>query len=256
MDTRHHALTIWQLITWTISSNPYHPLNLQQGTTHTWMGKSWMVDGETMMMTMVMISSESPSRQGARTELLIPGIEIASAAERGCVSRNMMNPPMIFRSRALSSPKGNVGGRPRWPRHTWARAHPWSRPSMAWSPRAATPTPLLAPWVFRWNMTIAIKIGVFLESWLFCTKEDTRAILLKTALVRVSCIQIIQVRDQTTTKVFGKVDTSWTYQLPPSLAYCLSSSNSVDKLNAIKKNFDEHECSIWCIHTWVYDYTY
>ena len=41
-----------------------------------------MVDGEAVMMTMVMISSESPSRQGARTELLIPEIEIASAAER------------------------------------------------------------------------------------------------------------------------------------------------------------------------------
>ncbi len=44
-----------------------------------------MVDGEAVVMTMVMISSESPSRQGARTELLIPGIEIAAAAERGCV---------------------------------------------------------------------------------------------------------------------------------------------------------------------------
>ena len=53
---------------------------------------------------------KSPSRQGARTELLIPGIEIALAAERRCVSRNMKNPPSIFRSRALSSPKGSVGG--------------------------------------------------------------------------------------------------------------------------------------------------
>ena len=58
------------------------------------MGESLMVDGEAVMMTMVMISSESLSRQGARTELLIPGIEIALAAERGCVSRNMTNPPV------------------------------------------------------------------------------------------------------------------------------------------------------------------
>ena len=36
--------------------------------------------------------------------------------------------------------------------------------------------------------------------------------MLKTALVHVSCIQIIQVRDKTTAKVFGKVDTFWTYQ--------------------------------------------
>ena len=71
-----------------------------------------MVDGEAVMMTMVMICSESPSGQGARMELLILGIEIASVAERRCVSRNMTNPPSIFRSRALSSPKGSVGGVP------------------------------------------------------------------------------------------------------------------------------------------------
>ena len=149
METRHHALTIWQLITRTISSNPYHPLNLQQGTTHTWMGKSWMVDGEAVMMTMVMISSESPSRQGARTELLIPEIEIASAAERRCVSRKVTNPPSIFRLRGLSSPKGRVGGCPRGPHHRWARPHPWPRRPMVWLPRATTPCPLSAPWVFR-----------------------------------------------------------------------------------------------------------
>jgi hypothetical protein len=41
------------------------------------MGESWMVDGETlvmmmMMMMMMKISSKSPSRQGARTEFLVP----------------------------------------------------------------------------------------------------------------------------------------------------------------------------------------
>jgi hypothetical protein len=45
-------------------------------------------------------------------------------------------------------------------------------------------------------------------------KQDTKAILLKTTLVRVSCIQNTQIRGETTTKVFGKVDTFWTYQLP------------------------------------------
>ena len=63
-------------------------------------------------------------------------------------------------------------------------------------------------------MTIAIDFGVFSKVDFSAQKEDTRAILLKTALVRVSCIQIIQVRDQTTAKVFGKVDTFWTYQYP------------------------------------------
>jgi hypothetical protein len=38
------------------------------------MGESWMVDGETsvMMMMMMKISSKSPSRQGARMEFLVP----------------------------------------------------------------------------------------------------------------------------------------------------------------------------------------
>ena len=61
-------------------------------------------------------------------------------------------------------------------------------------------------------MTFPKKLGYFPKVGFSAQKEDTRAILLKTALVRVSCIQIIQVRDQTTAKVFEKVDTFWTYQ--------------------------------------------
>jgi hypothetical protein len=54
-----------------ISSNPYHPLRPTVGITHTWMGESWMVDGEASVMMMAMISSNTPFRQGARTEFLI-----------------------------------------------------------------------------------------------------------------------------------------------------------------------------------------
>jgi hypothetical protein len=46
----------------------------------------------------------------------------------------------------------------------------------------------------------------------FCTKRDTRAILLKTASIRVNCIQNTQIRGEIIAKVFGKVDTFWTYQ--------------------------------------------
>jgi hypothetical protein len=46
-------------------------------------------------------------------------------------------------------------------------------------------------------------------------KQDTRAILLKTALVRVSCIQNTQIRGKTIAKGFGKVDTFWMYQCIP-----------------------------------------
>ena len=47
--------------------------------------------------------------------------------------------------------------------------------------------------------------------FIFCTKNNTMAVLLKTASVRVSSIQIIQVRVQNKGKVFGKVDTTETY---------------------------------------------
>jgi hypothetical protein len=59
---------------------------------------------------------------------------------------------------------------------------------------------------------IAIFSGIFLESQISAQKRDTRAILLKTALDRVSCFQNRQIRGKTTAKGFGKVDTFWTYQ--------------------------------------------
>ena len=61
---------------------------------------------------------------------------------------------------------------------------------------------------FSWN---------FLAHFIFhlsCTKIDIHETLLKIASVRVSCIQIMQIRGKTIAKVFGKVDTFGTYQLP------------------------------------------
>jgi hypothetical protein len=55
---------------------------------------------------------------------------------------------------------------------------------------------------------------IFTESWISAQKRDTRAILLKTALVRVSCIQNTQIKGETIAKVFEKVDTFWTYHSP------------------------------------------
>ena len=142
-----------------ISSNPYHPLSLQRGITHTWMGESWMVDGEVAVMMMAMISSNSPSRQGARTEFLIPEIGFSMAAELWKVFGKSVDSPEVFRSEALSSPKGSAGG------HTGgatpplgaARAHP--RPGCVWCPCAPSSLRLLAPWVF-WKNRIS---GIFLE---------------------------------------------------------------------------------------------
>src|SRR3989337_1655018 len=63
------------------------------------------------------------------------------------------------------------------------------------------------------------------------------AILLKTALVRVSSIQIMQIRVQNKSKSVWKSRYVWDVSTPPSLTHCLSSSNSVDILKVIKKNF-------------------
>ena len=55
------------------------------------------------------------------------------------------------------------------------------------------------------------------ENFYFCTKNNSMAVLLKTASVRVSSIQNMQVESKTRGKVFGKVDTTETYQLPGEL---------------------------------------
>ena len=61
------------------------------------------------------------------------------------------------------------------------------------------------------------------------------AVLLKTASVRVSSIQIIQVRVQNKGKSVWKSRYDGDVSTPPSLNPCLSSSNSVDKLKEKKK---------------------
>jgi hypothetical protein len=61
-------------------------------------------------------------------------------------------------------------------------------------------------------MIFAIFFGILSESRISAQKQDTGAILLKTTLVHFSCIQNTQIRGETIAKVFGKVDTFWTYQ--------------------------------------------
>jgi hypothetical protein len=67
---------------------------------------------------------------------------------------------------------------------------------------------------------------IFTESWISAQKRDTRAILLKTVSVRVSCIQNTQIRGETIAKVFGKVDTFWTYQISMGEAANLGSGDN------------------------------
>ena len=74
-------------------------------------------------------------------------------------------------------------------------------------------------------------------TFLFYTYNAIMAVLLKTTSVRVSFIQIMQVRVQNKGKSVWKSRYVGDVSTPPSLNLCLSSSNSVDKLKVIKKNF-------------------
>ena len=83
-----------------------------------------------------------------------------------------------------------------------------------------------SPWSFR-----------SFRELLFLHKSNTMAILLKTTSVRVSSIQIMQIRVQNKGKRVWTSRYDWDISTPPSLNLCLSSSNSVEKLKVIKKNF-------------------
>ena len=75
------------------------------------------------------------------------------------------------------------------------------------------------------------------RTYVFFTINNIMAVLLKTVSVWVSFIQIMQVRVQNKGKSVWKSRYDGDVSSPPSLNLCLSSSNSVDKLKVIKKNF-------------------
>ena len=102
--------------------------------------------------------------------------------------------------------------------------------------RWGTPNVDLSPnihYIFQYNSPL---IFMSFRELLFLHKNSTMAILLKTASVRVSSIQIMQVRVQNKGKSGWKSRYDGDVSTPPSLNLCLSSSNSVDKLKVIKKN--------------------
>ena len=74
-----------------------------------------------------------------------------------------------------------------------------------------------------------------IPSTFISAQNNTMAILLKTASVRVSSIQIMQFRVQNKGKSVWRSRYVGDVSTPPSLYLCLSSSNSVDKLKVIKK---------------------
>jgi hypothetical protein len=108
-----------------ISSNPYYPLQPTAGITHTWMGESWMVDGEASVMMMAMISSNSLSQQGTRTEFLVPNRGFWWWRRIATLSGENVEPPWFLGSGTLCRQKE---GSRRWSRQPH---HPLARPALA-----------------------------------------------------------------------------------------------------------------------------
>src|SRR3954451_5285338 len=80
-----------------------------------------MVDVEALVIMMAMISSVSPSRQGARTEFLVPGIGfLVVATQRTCFAKSS-EPPRDFSSRRSYRRKGRARRCWRRPDATQAR---------------------------------------------------------------------------------------------------------------------------------------
>jgi hypothetical protein len=125
------------------------------GITHTWMGESRMVDGETSVMMMAMISSKSPSRQGAKMEFLVPNRGFWWwQCSRTLFGKNA-KPPMFLGQRVYAG--GRRGSR-RWPRRPH---HPLAQPSLAHATRGCEP--LMAPLrLVFWLRVSSGKIGILL----------------------------------------------------------------------------------------------
>ena len=139
-----------------ISSNPNHPLQPTAGITHTWMGESWMVDRETSVMMMAMIS---PLREGiSPADFFLPesffslcGYRPMEAAEY-FVDRS----PRVLGLRGRYTRKGAARGGPGTPHHTSAPPQCWPCPRAAWAPRGPSRAPLFAPSVIWKNRDFCI----------------------------------------------------------------------------------------------------
>ena len=104
------------------------PPTYSGGITHTWMGESWMVDGEASVMMMAMISSNSPSRQGARTEFLVAETESLSLAAKRNSFLKTSNPQSVLGYRRYivrRRGRGAPGVGHTYPRRGLAWPAPW-----------------------------------------------------------------------------------------------------------------------------------
>jgi hypothetical protein len=80
------------------------------GITHTWIGESWMVDGETSVMMVMKISSKSSSRQGARTKFLVLNRGFWCWRHSGTLSGKNVEAPIVSGWRVYVGERRARGG--------------------------------------------------------------------------------------------------------------------------------------------------
>jgi hypothetical protein len=123
---------------------------------------------------------------------------------------------------------------PHGPHEPLERAWGLARPGASWAP-GGPPLVGLGSSIFYLFNKKSPKSFVQFQELLFLQKNNTMVVLLKTALVRVSSIQIMQIRVQNKSKSVWKRRYDRDVSTPPSLTHCLSSSNSVDKLKVTSR---------------------
>ena len=202
MDTRGSSPNKTNSITWWISSNssptskPTKEL-LTPGGEHHGIG-----DGEGLVMTK---TEDSPLWSPERLQIY-PRWRTGHGG--GSVSYNAMKLSLWFFSLKIGVYNGGirVSGATRWAQPTRARpsgcCSPWPPSLVDFGSNNSH--------IF-WNNSP--KSFVTFRELLFLHKNNTMVVLLKTALVRVSSIQIMQIRVQNKGKGWGKVDTLETYQV-------------------------------------------
>jgi hypothetical protein len=91
-----------------------------------------------------MISSNSPSRQGARTEFLVPNRGFWWWRRIGTLSGKMSN-PSLFSGQGLYVAKGGLEAVAEAATPPLGAAWPGPRGQVVWAPRGSSPSRLLAP---------------------------------------------------------------------------------------------------------------
>ena len=116
----------------------------------------------------------------------------------------------------------------------------WARPAHSWTGCGSSCVDYFANIFYQFQNETPWSFRSFREL-LFLHKNNTMVVLLKTMSIRVSFIRIMQ------TTVENKSRTIWKSRYVWDVS--TTSSNSVDKLKVIKKNFNKLFCSRCYIYT-------